>query len=182
MWAQRSASRGRGRNSSETVATQPRRARPRVSLGPSARTRPRGPRARGGAVESDDALRVRLLEDDVRLLEDAGLGGARVVATTVPDRDAMGGVVDGLSRNGELVVLGASDQPVRVAPFQLIMRRRRVQGWPSGTARDSEDALHFSALRNVRPKVETKPLEEAEEAYRRVIDNEARFRMVLTTG
>lgn len=49
----------------------------------------------------------------------------------------------------------------------------------SGDAKDSEDTLNFSALTNVTPKIETFPLEEAYEAYDRMINNETRFRVVL---
>ncbi len=47
----------------------------------------------------------------------------------------------------------------------LILPRRRIQGWPSGTARYSEDALAFSLLTGVRAMTETVPLERAAEVY-----------------
>jgi D-arabinose 1-dehydrogenase-like Zn-dependent alcohol dehydrogenase len=56
---------------------------------------------------------------------------------------------------------------------------RRIQGWPSGTSIDSEDAVRFSALQGVRPRTETFPLEHAEAALARVMKNEVRFRAVL---
>jgi len=57
-------------------------------------------------------------------------------------------------------------------------RIRRV----SGTSIDSEDTLAFSALADIRPMVETMPLERAADAYDRMMSGEARFRTVLTTG
>jgi D-arabinose 1-dehydrogenase-like Zn-dependent alcohol dehydrogenase len=45
-----------------------------------------------------------------------------------------------------------------------------------------EDTLTFSVLQNVRPIIETVPLERAGEAYARTMRGEARLRMVLTTG
>jgi D-arabinose 1-dehydrogenase-like Zn-dependent alcohol dehydrogenase len=62
----------------------------------------------------------------------------------------------------------------------MIMGRRSIQGWPSGTAPDSEDTLDFSVLSQVRPKIETFPLERAPEAYERMMSGKARFRVVLT--
>jgi D-arabinose 1-dehydrogenase-like Zn-dependent alcohol dehydrogenase len=64
----------------------------------------------------------------------------------------------------------------------LIFQRRAIQGWPSGSSIDSEDTLGFSALANIRPMIETMPLERAPEAYDRMMSGEARFRVVLTTG
>jgi len=66
-----------------------------------------------------------------------------------------------------------------VPALALIGGRARVQGWPSGTAKDSEETLAFSALAGVAPMVETFPLEEAGTAYDHMLANDARFRVVL---
>lgn len=42
--------------------------------------------------------------------------------------------------------------------------------------------LSFSLPRDIRAHIETVPLEKAAEGYARMLRNEARFRMVLTTG
>ena len=47
---------------------------------------------------------------------------------------------------------------------------------------DSQDTLAFSSLTGVRPRIETVPLEQAQEAYDKMMSGDARFRMVLTTG
>ncbi len=107
------------------------------------------------------------------------MGGADVILATAPNSNAITSIVDGLGRNGQLMVVAATNEPVEVAPFQLIAGRRSIAGWPSGDAKDSEDTLKFSALKNVSPKIETFALEEANEAYDRMINNEARFRVVL---
>lgn len=110
------------------------------------------------------------------------LGGAKVVLSTVTDSDAMSATIDGLSKNGTLLVVGASGEPIKVSPFQLIMGRKTIKGWPSGTAADSEATMNFSALTGVRPLIERYPLERAAEAYDRMISGKARFRVVLETG
>ena len=66
--------------------------------------------------------------------------------------------------------------------MQLILMRRSIQGWPSGTAKDSEDTLRFSILTGVRPMIERYPLEKAAEAYEQMISGKARFRVVLSMG
>jgi len=45
---------------------------------------------------------------------------------------------------------------------------------------DEEDTLSFSVREQVRPIIETVPLERAGDAYVRMMRNEARFRMVIT--
>ncbi len=56
---------------------------------------------------------------------------------------------------------------------------KMVHGWPSGSAVDSEDAMKFSALADVRPQIETFPLEQANQAFASVMENTVRFRAVL---
>ncbi|HEU5201562.1 MAG TPA: alcohol dehydrogenase [Nitrospira sp.] len=110
----------------------------------------------------------------------AKMGGASVILATAPNSKAMSDLIDGLGVGGKLLVVGASVDPIAVTPVQLIGARRSIQGWPSGTARDSEDTLNFCALTGIRPMVETFPLEQAAIAYDRMLSGKARFRVVLT--
>lgn len=108
------------------------------------------------------------------------LGGARVILTTVTNSDAMSAVMGGLGLNGKLIVVGVSQEPIQISTLQIIFSRQAVQGWPSGTSLDSQDALAFSALQSVRPMIETVPLERAAEGYERMMSGKARFRVVIT--
>jgi len=108
-------------------------------------------------------------------------GGARVILATVTNGEAMSAVLGGLGVHGTLMVLGAPES-LEVSPFLLIAGRRRVMGWYSGTAIDSQDTLSFSVLSGVRSMNEVFPLERAAEAYERMMSGRARFRVVLTTG
>ncbi len=108
------------------------------------------------------------------------LGGASVILATAPDSKAMSALIDGLGVGGQLLVVGASADPITVTPIQLIGSRRSVLGWPSGTARDSEDTLNFCALTGIRAMVEALPLEQAAAGYERMMSGNARFRVVLT--
>jgi alcohol dehydrogenase/propanol-preferring alcohol dehydrogenase len=109
----------------------------------------------------------------------AARGGARVILATAPNSRAITSVVDGLGRDGVLMVVGASADPIEVSPIQLIMGRRAIAGWPSGHAKDSEETMLFSARAGIRPRIETYPLERASDAYRTMIENRARFRVVI---
>jgi Zn-dependent alcohol dehydrogenases len=108
------------------------------------------------------------------------MGGASVILATAPNSKAMSDLIDGLGVGGTLLVVGASADPIHVTPLQLIGQRRSIQGWPSGTAQDSQDALNFCALTGIRPMTETFPLEKAAAAYDRMLSGKARFRVVLT--
>ncbi len=108
------------------------------------------------------------------------LGGAKVILTTAPNAKAMAEVVDGLGVGGKLVIVGAPFEPLEVSALSLIMKRRAIQGWPSGTAMDSQETLQFSAFSGVRPMIEKYPLSQVKEAYERMASGHAEFRVVLT--
>lgn len=109
-----------------------------------------------------------------------GLGGARMILATAPDSKGIASMVDGLGVNGKLLIVAAPGEPIAVNPVTLIMKRASVQGWPSGTAKDSEDTLRFSVAAGVHPMIERYPLTRAREAYHQMISGKARFRAVLT--
>jgi D-arabinose 1-dehydrogenase-like Zn-dependent alcohol dehydrogenase len=110
------------------------------------------------------------------------MGGARVILATAPSGKAVTDLFEGLGPNGRVVVVGASMEPIEVSPMQLLVGRRALMGWASGTARDSQDTMEQAHLSGIEPMIETFPLERANEAYERMITNAARFRVVLTMG
>ena len=79
-----------------------------------------------------------------------------------------------------LVVPAAPDEPLTVSAVSLFMGRRSVTGWYSGTAKDSQDTLEFSALTGVHPMIEKYPLSRVAEGYERMHSGKVRFRVVLT--
>ena len=107
------------------------------------------------------------------------LGGADVVLATAPSSDAIADIVAGLGTDGSVVAVGVPGEDVAVDAGYLVGVRGAVEGWASGDARDSQDTLEFSSLREISPEVETFDLSEVEAAYERMIENEARFRAVL---
>ena len=127
-----------------------------------------------GASEYLDAAAINPAEELQRL------GGARVILATAPDSQAIASMVEGLGANGTLLVVAAPGAPVLVNAITLIGKRASVQGWPSGTSKDSEDTLSFSAMTGVRPMIERFPLSRAAEAYQRMMSGRVRFRAVLT--
>jgi D-arabinose 1-dehydrogenase-like Zn-dependent alcohol dehydrogenase len=107
------------------------------------------------------------------------LGGASVILATAPNAGAIGSLLDGLARGGKLVLLAGIVDPVGVPVIEMIQKRLSIVGWPSGTNRDSEDALRFAVLKGVRPIVESFPLDRVSEAFAHTISGEARFRSVI---
>ena len=109
------------------------------------------------------------------------LGGARVIVATATSGKAMSATLGGLGVNGKLIVIGVADDPLEVNGTLLLMGRRSIVGWPSGTSIDSQDTLSFSMLTGVRAMTEVFPLERAAQAYEHMMSGKVRFRAVLTT-
>jgi D-arabinose 1-dehydrogenase-like Zn-dependent alcohol dehydrogenase len=107
------------------------------------------------------------------------LGGAKIILATVTNGDAMSATLGGLAVNGKLIILGAAAEPLQVAGVPLLLGRRSILGWPSGSSIDSQDTLSFSVLTGVRAMTEVFPLERAAEAYEHMMSGKARFRAVL---
>ena len=108
------------------------------------------------------------------------LGGARVILATAPNAQAISVLVDGLAPRGTLLIPAAPAEPLMVSVLPLIMGARSIAGWYSGTAKDSQDTLEFSALSDVHPMIEKYPLDRVAEAYEQMNSGRVRFRAVLT--
>jgi D-arabinose 1-dehydrogenase-like Zn-dependent alcohol dehydrogenase len=108
------------------------------------------------------------------------LGGANVILATAPNSQAISTLVEGLAAGGKLVMPAAPTEPLTINPMSLFLERRSVLGWYSGTAKDSQDTLEFSALTGVHPMIEKYPLSRAAEAYEQMHSGKVRFRVVLT--
>src|ERR1043165_6708587 len=110
------------------------------------------------------------------------LGGARVILATAPSGKAISALVDGLGPSGRLVIPAAPPDPLTIGMFSMIAGRRSIDGSYSGTARDSQDALEFSAMSGVHPMIEKYSLSRVAEAYEQMHSGKVRFRVVLMMG
>ncbi len=108
------------------------------------------------------------------------LGGARVILATAPNAKAIAELVEGLMVGGKLLIVGAPFEPMEISVMQLLLTRRAIQGWPSGTAMDSQETLEFSSFAGIRPMIEKYPFEKVKDAYERMASGHAEFRVVLT--
>src|SRR5712675_110976 len=109
------------------------------------------------------------------------MGGARAILATGTSGNAMGSLMSGLAARGKMIVVGVPQDQIQLNAFPLVFGRRSIYGTLTGTPIDCEDTLAFSVLENIRPMIETVPLEQAAEGYARMMQGKARFRMVLVT-
>src|SRR5438034_7449384 len=97
------------------------------------------------------------------------MGGARAILATGTSGNAMGSLVPGLAAHGKLIVVGVPQDQIQLNAFPLVFGGRSIYGSLTGTPIDGEDTLAFSVLENIRPMIETLPLEQAADAYARMM-------------
>ncbi|KAL6303747.1 GroES-like protein [Sparassis latifolia] len=103
-------------------------------------------------------------------------GGAKLIICTAPNPSVIESLVPALAVNGELLSLAIV--PSANVPLALMVSKRlSIRGWPSGTAKDSQDCLEFAVTNGIKCMVEKFPLDKAQEAYDR--RGSARFRAVI---
>jgi uncharacterized zinc-type alcohol dehydrogenase-like protein len=84
-----------------------------------------------------------------------------------------------LKTDGTMILVGAPDQPTPLAPFPLILNRRRIAGSVIGGIRETQEVLDFCAKHEIESDVEVIPIHQVNEAYERVLKGDVRFRFVI---
>ncbi|KAI1432869.1 alcohol dehydrogenase [Xylaria sp. CBS 124048] len=115
-------------------------------------------------------------EDPVKALQ--AMGGAALIVATAPNSKAIGPLLGGLQAAGKMLVLA----PVGNIVFDsmlMVPKGTSVVGWPSGHALDSEEAIEFAKIHDIKVMVERFPLADVEKALEACKTGKVRFRGVL---
>lgn len=127
--------------------------------------------ARGAVWAGDAAAAAREL---------AERGGAQIVLHTANVLDPLATLLSGVAKQGAIVLVAADGDVLPVPPRMLMGLQLRVIGSFFGSRDDLRDVLELAARHQIHPQIETYPLEEVNEAHKRLRANEVRFRAVLT--
>ena len=106
------------------------------------------------------------------------LGGAKAIIATAPSVKAISPLIGGLCKNGELIIAAVSDAPLDWSAMNFLMGAKTVKGTFTDM-REMNAAVKFSVLTNVRPLIEVFPLEQAKEAFEKMMAAKTHFRAVL---
>ena len=104
------------------------------------------------------------------------MGGARVILCTAPNSRAIVELIDGLGRDGKLIMVAAPQDMMQFHPGVLMKGGRSIGAWVRGNI---DEALSFSMLCGAMPMIETFPLAEAAMAFDKMMAAKVRFRAVL---
>ncbi|BDS05028.1 alcohol dehydrogenase [Oceaniferula spumae] len=90
--------------------------------------------------------------------------------------------VSTLKPKGRLHFVGATLEPLDLAVFPLISGQRSISGSPVGSPATIESMLEFAKLHDIKPMVESYPMDKINEALEHMKSGEARYRVVLSNS
>jgi len=117
--------------------------------------------------------------DQVKQLKE--IGGVKCVVATAPHPDAVIPLMEAMQVNGTLLTLAIMPE-MKLGNMTMVTKRLRIQGWPSGGPRDSEDCVEFAirhGIKTIIQKYDAHKLEEVKKAYDSMESGKVRFRSVL---
>lgn len=85
-----------------------------------------------------------------------------------------------LKTKGRLHFLGATLEPLDLGVFNLIMAQRSVSGSPVGSPATIRKMLDFAVRHDVKPVIETYPMDKINEALDKLRHGKPHYRIVLT--
>jgi uncharacterized zinc-type alcohol dehydrogenase-like protein len=84
-----------------------------------------------------------------------------------------------LGVNGNLTLVGAPAEPLRVPAFSLIARRRSFSGSMIGGIAETQGMLDFCGKHNITADVEVIPIQKVNEAYERLFKSDVKYRFSI---
>ncbi|MBK1829795.1 NAD(P)-dependent alcohol dehydrogenase [Verrucomicrobiaceae bacterium R5-34] len=90
--------------------------------------------------------------------------------------------VNTLKAKGRLHFVGATLEPLDLGVFPLIGGQKSVSGSPVGSPATMESMLEFAKLHDIKPQIESYPMEQINEALDHMKSGKARYRVVLSNG
>jgi alcohol dehydrogenase (NADP+) len=132
--------------------------------------------------KKDDAM--RLGADEVVLSRDANqmakhAGSFDFILDAVAAPHDLNTYINMLTRDGNLTMVGAPDDPLPVAVFGLIFKRRSFSGSLIGGIKETQEMLDFCGEHNIASDVEVIPIQKVNEAYDRLVKSDVKYRFSI---
>ena len=101
------------------------------------------------------------------------------ILSTIPEKHKVDPFVTLLKRDAAYVAVGALAPMPGWNHQEIVMHRRQIAGSLIGSIAETQEVLDFCAEHGIAPEVQVIPIQEINEAYKRVKDEEVRFRYVI---
>jgi uncharacterized zinc-type alcohol dehydrogenase-like protein len=84
-----------------------------------------------------------------------------------------------LRHDGNMTLVGASEKPMEVSAFALLMGRRSLSGSIIGGIAETQEMLDFCGQHNITSDVEVIPVQMINEAYERILKSDVKYRFSI---
>ena len=131
-------------------------------------------------VEPAKALgaRAAVVEGDKQAYKDLELT-FDLILSTIPEKHKVDPFIKLLKRKATYCAVGALDQIPGYNNQELIMHRRTLAGSIIGSIKETQEVLDFCAEHGVAPDVQVIPIQQVNDAYKKVKEEDVRFRYVI---
>lgn len=101
-----------------------------------------------------------------------------ILDTVAADHD-INAYLNLIKRQGNLVLVGAPENPLSVAAFAIIFQRRNLAGSLIGGLKETQEMLDFCGKHNIVCDIELIKMSQINEAYERVLKSDVKYRFVI---
>ena len=84
-----------------------------------------------------------------------------------------------LTLDGSMVVVGIPEKQIPVGSFSLVAGRRSIAGSLIGGIKETQEMLDFCGTNNIASEIEVIPIQQVNEAYKRILNSDVRYRFVI---
>ena len=84
-----------------------------------------------------------------------------------------------LRHDGNLTLVGASETPMEISAFSLLMGRRSLSGSLIGGIAETQELLDFCGRHNITADVEVIPIQKVNEGYERLLNSDVKYRFSI---
>jgi alcohol dehydrogenase (NADP+) len=109
-------------------------------------------------------------------------GSFDLIVNTASANLDIGSYMNLLDVDGTLVDVGLPENAMSVPAFALTTMRRRLSGSQMGGIAETQEMLNFCGLHDIRAEIELIEADYINEAYRRVLASDVRYRFVIDTS
>lgn len=102
-----------------------------------------------------------------------------LIIDTVSAKHDMNIYLSLLKRSGNLVLVGASPEPLSVGAFSLIFQRHQLSGSLIGGIKETQEMLHFCGEHNIVSDIEMINVDQINQAYERILKSDVKYRFVI---
>jgi alcohol dehydrogenase (NADP+) len=101
-----------------------------------------------------------------------------IIDTVSADHD-VNGYINALKRDGTFCQVGAPTDPLGVAAFSVIWKRRQFAGSLIGGIAETQEMLDFCAAHGITADIEMIKMADIEGAYERMVKSDVKYRFVI---